>query len=201
MIAFGAAITRPEPYERYAEPGIRRAAEPGSAILAFAAVGPIARTYNLILDAAAERDDLEALVLVHPHLEIADPDFCATVRRTLRDPAVGVAGCVGAAGVRSIAWWEGVVSAGRMVHRYGEHGGGDLEAYSWADPRAGAAARSTPSTARCSSCRRGRCAACASTSRCGPTTALTSTTAGRSARPGARSSPPTCAPSTTTRSR
>ena len=35
--------------------------------------GPTGRTYNLVLDAAAERDDLEALVLVHPHTEIVDP--------------------------------------------------------------------------------------------------------------------------------
>ena len=43
-------------------------------------------------------------------------------------------GCLGASGVRSIAWWEGVVSMGRVVHRYGEHGGGDLPAYSWTEP-------------------------------------------------------------------
>jgi Glycosyltransferase like family len=136
MIAFGAAITKVEPYERYAARGIERAAEPDSRVYSFAAVGPITRTYNLILEAAAKRDDLEALVLVHPHLEIADPHFCHTIRQALRDPAVGLAGCVGATGVRSIAWWEGAVSAGRMVHRYGDHGGGDLPAYSWTQPSA-----------------------------------------------------------------
>ena len=81
MIAFGVAITKPEPYERYAGRGIRRAAEGDSPVLAFAAVGPVARTYNLILDDAGARDDLEALVLVHPHMEIADPDFCHTYAR------------------------------------------------------------------------------------------------------------------------
>jgi hypothetical protein len=136
MIAFGASITKPEPYERYAKPGIHRAAEPDSQILAFAAVGTLARTYNLVLDAAAAHDDLEALVLVHPHLEIADPDLCDAVREALRDPEVGVVGSLGAEGVRSIAWWEGVVSAGRIVHRYGEHGGGDLPAFSWSHPQA-----------------------------------------------------------------
>jgi Glycosyltransferase like family len=135
MIAFGAAITKPEPYQRYAEPGIRLAAEPDSAILAFAAVGPVARTYNLILEAAASREDLEALVLVHPHMEIGDPEFCHTIRQALRDPQVGVVGCLGAAGIRSIAWWEGVVSMGRVVHRYGDHGGGDLPAWSWTRPQ------------------------------------------------------------------
>jgi len=135
MIAFGAAITKPEPYERYAERGIRLAAEGDSAMLVFAAVGPVARTYNLILADAAGRDDLEALVLVHPHMEIADADFCHTVRQALRDPRVGVIGCLGAARVRSIAWWEGMVSMGRVVHRYGEYGGGDLPAWSWTHPQ------------------------------------------------------------------
>ena len=135
MIAFGAAITKPEPYERYAEPGIRRAAEADSAVYAFAGVGPVARTYNLILDAAASRADLEALVLVHPHMEIADPDFCHTVRQALRDHHVGVVGVLGAASVRSIAWWEGMVSMGRVVHRYGEYGGGDLAAWAWTHPQ------------------------------------------------------------------
>ena len=108
MIAFGAAITEPEPYRRYAEPGIRRAAEADSEIYAFASVGSIFRSYNVVLDTAAEREDLEALVLVHAHAEIVDPHFCEKVRAALSDPDVGVVGCVGAVGVRSIAWWEGV---------------------------------------------------------------------------------------------
>jgi Glycosyltransferase like family len=44
---------------------------------------------------------------------------------------VGVVGCVGAIGVRSIAWWEGSVTWASFVHRYGELGGGDVEAFSW----------------------------------------------------------------------
>ncbi len=41
-------------------------------------------------------------------------------------------GCVGAIGVRSIAWWEGSVTLASFVNRYDEHGGGDLPAFSWA---------------------------------------------------------------------
>ena len=52
------------------------AAEPDSEILANAASGSIFRSYNLLLDMAAERDDLEALVLAHQDAEIQDPDFC-----------------------------------------------------------------------------------------------------------------------------
>ena len=132
MIAFGSSISGAEAYRRYAEPGVRLAAEPDSEVYAFAAVEPVGRTYNLILEAAA-RDDLEALVLVHPHTEIVDPHFCAKVRRTLSDPAVGLIGCAGATGVRSIAWWEGRVTAAPVVHRYEEHGGGELPAVSWAE--------------------------------------------------------------------
>jgi hypothetical protein len=135
MIAFGASIGEPEPYRRYAEPGIRRTVEEDSKVLAFAAVGPLARTYNLLLDAAASLPDLEALVLVHAHTEIADPDFCRKLRRAFADPDVAVVGCAGAAGVDSIAWWEGEVSCGPVVHRYEEQGGGELAAFAWANPR------------------------------------------------------------------
>jgi hypothetical protein len=131
MIAFGTSITSPDAYRRYAEPGIRRAAEPDSVVYPFAAAGSIFRSYNLLLDTAAARDDLEALVLVHQDAEIVDSDFCAKVRRALGDPDVGVVGCVGAIGVRSIAWWEGSVTWASFIHRYGEHGGGDLPAFSW----------------------------------------------------------------------
>ena len=134
MIAFGLAISEPEPYRRYAEPGIRRAAEPDSEVMPFASVGPLARTYNLLLDAAAKHDDLEALVLLDPQVEIADSGFCATVRRALEDRSVAVAGCVGASNVRTIAWWEGDTSAAPIVHRYEEHGGGELPGFAWARP-------------------------------------------------------------------
>jgi hypothetical protein len=133
MIAFGTSIGETEPYHRYCEPGIRFAAEPDSEIYAFAAAGPISRTYNLMLESAAAHDDLEALVLVHSHAEIVDPAFCEKVRQALSDPEVGVAGSVGATGVRSIAWWEGSVRSGPVAHRYLEHGGGEMPAFSWTE--------------------------------------------------------------------
>jgi hypothetical protein len=131
MIAFGVSITSPDAYRLYAEPGIERAAEPDSEVFAYAAAGSIFRSYNLLLDSAAKLDDLEALVLVHQDTEIVDDDFCRKVRDALAGPDVGVVGCVGAIGVRSIAWWEGSVTWGSFIHRYGEHGGGDLPAFSW----------------------------------------------------------------------
>ena len=131
MIAFGSSMTSPEAYERYAKPGILRAAEPDSAIFAFQAAGSIFRSYNLMLEKAAGHGDLEALVLVHQDAEIIDPHFCSKLRRVLRDPDVGLVGCVGAVSARSIAWWEGSVSGGSAVYRYGQLGGGDLPAVAW----------------------------------------------------------------------
>jgi hypothetical protein len=131
MIAFGCAISEPEPYHRYAEPGIRAAAEPDSDLFTFASVGPLARTYNLLLDAAAAIENLEALVLVDPQAELVEPDFGQKVRRMLSDPDVAVIGFAGARDVTSIAWWEGSVVAGPAIHRYGEHGGGEQRVFSW----------------------------------------------------------------------
>jgi hypothetical protein len=131
MIVFASSITEPDTYARCAGPGIRLAAEADSEVMPRAAAGSLFRSYNLLLDAVAERDDLEALVLVHQDAEITDPDFCAKLRRALSDPDVGVVGCVGAVGVRSIAWWEGSVTWASFVHRYCELGGGDLPAFAW----------------------------------------------------------------------
>lgn len=131
MIVFASSITDPNIYENAAERGIRLAAEPDSEVMAHAAAGSLFRSYNLIMDIVAERDDLEALVLLHQDAEITDPDFCVKLRRALGDQQVGVVGCVGAIGVRSIAWWEGSVTWASFVHRYRELGGGELPAFSW----------------------------------------------------------------------
>ncbi|HKE78063.1 MAG TPA: glycosyltransferase [Solirubrobacteraceae bacterium] len=131
MIVFASSITDPELYKRCAQRGIRVAAEPDSEVMPHAAAGSLFRSYNLILDTIAKRDDVEALVLVHQDAEITDPDFCVKLRRALSDPEVGVIGCVGAVGVRSIAWWEGSVTWASFVHRYRELGGGDLPAFAW----------------------------------------------------------------------
>ena len=58
MIAFGTSITSDDAYRRFAQPGIRRAAEPDSEVYALSAAGSIFRSYNLLLDTAAARDDL-----------------------------------------------------------------------------------------------------------------------------------------------
>lgn len=53
------------------------------------------------------------------------------MRAALRDPEVGLVGCVGALDVRTIAWWEGSTTWGSFTHRYPEWGGGEFPAFSW----------------------------------------------------------------------
>ncbi len=131
MIAFAAAVTKPEQHARCAVPGMRRSAEPDSVFLDGPATGTIFESYNAILDRAAALDGLEALVLVHQDAELDTPGFPEVIREALADPDVGVVGCVGAVGVRSIAWWEASVTLSSFTNRFDEHGGGDLPAFSW----------------------------------------------------------------------
>jgi hypothetical protein len=133
MIAYGCSITDPVMYDKAAGPGIALVKEPDSVLLARAAAGSIFRSYNLVMDQAAELEGLEALVMVHQDAQIADQDFNAKVRKALSDPDVGVVGCVGAVGVRSIAWWDGSVTWASFTHRYEEFGGGDVPAFGWDD--------------------------------------------------------------------
>ena len=114
-------------------------------VLANAAAGSIFRSYNLILDSAAEREDLEALVLAAPgRRDRRAPTSARRSARRSRDPDVGVVGCVGAVGVRSIAWWEGSVTWASFIHRYERAtAAATLPALSLVDGRG---CRPTPST-------------------------------------------------------
>jgi Glycosyltransferase like family len=134
MIIFGTAITSIEQHETWAAPGIARVREPDSKVFAHQTTGSVFRNYNLMLDLAREEPELEALVLVHQDTELlADDEFGSKIRQAFADPDVAIAGCVGAIGVRSIAWWEGAVSWASFVHRYEELGGGDITAFTFAE--------------------------------------------------------------------
>jgi hypothetical protein len=126
VIVFGTSITDDAAYVRCAAPGIARVAEPDSEVLKHQTTDSLFRNYNLILEKACAHEDLEAVVLLHQDAEILDEDFCNTIRQALADPDVGVVGCVGAIGVRSIAWWEGSVTWASFTHKYSELGGGDF---------------------------------------------------------------------------
>jgi hypothetical protein len=131
MIAFGCSITDQELFERCAKPGIELASEPDSVRLARDNAGTLFRSYNVLLDLAAELEDLEALVLVHQDAEIVDPEFCPKLREAIRDPDVALVGSGGAVGVRSIAWWEGSVTWASFSTRFDDLGGGEIPGLSF----------------------------------------------------------------------
>jgi hypothetical protein len=122
MIAFAVCIGDRTTFERYAAPGLVRAAEPDSALAEIEA-GSIFDGYNEALDCFAGREQLEALVLLHEDAEITDPALCAKLRATLSDPAIAIVGAIGASGVRSLCWWEGEVR-GRVSETRGTIGDG-----------------------------------------------------------------------------
>ena len=138
MIVYACAVSDGNVFARCAEPGIRRVTDgiADAEMLAQPSAGTIFRNYNLLCQRVAGREDLEALVLLHQDVEIVDPDFSAHVRRALTDPDVAIAGCAGAVGVRSLAWWEGSVTWASVTQRYLEPGGeGEVEGVSWRSDR------------------------------------------------------------------
>jgi hypothetical protein len=125
MIAFAACVGSEEKFRTLAQPGLRLACEPDSLVAEVTTGSSIFSAYNEVLDAFAERDDLEALVLLHEDLEIVDSDFCGKVRGRLADPGVAIVGVIGARGVSGLAWWEGE-GRGRCLESRGlvDFGGG-----------------------------------------------------------------------------
>jgi hypothetical protein len=125
MIAFAACIGSEEKFRTLAQPGLRMACEPDSLVAEVTTDSSIFEAYNEVLDAFSERDDLEALVLLHEDVEIVDSDFCGKLRRRLAEPDVAVLGVVGARAVTSLAWWEGE-GRGRCLETRGlvDFGGG-----------------------------------------------------------------------------
>jgi hypothetical protein len=131
LIAFGCAITSPDKYERFALPGLRRAAEPDSLVLALESEGTLSQTYNRILDEVAPRPELEAVVLVHQDLEITNPQLPATVRECLVDPDVAIIGAAGAPRVHGLDWWEPGPVIADYEWAYERDGGGAVAMENW----------------------------------------------------------------------
>ena len=126
MIALAVAVSDVARYEEFAAAGVTRSLEPGAEAFVQAAPAPNFRIQNLLLDRARAVSGLEALVIVDERVEILDPALGVKVRRALADPDVAIAGCIGARGVHSIAWWEGEVSAGPVFYRHPNSPGEDL---------------------------------------------------------------------------
>lgn len=125
MIGFASCVGSPDKFREYAKPGLRLACEPDSLVAEAVTDRSIFEAYNEVLDAFSERDDLEALVLLHEDLEIVDHGFCAKVRARLADPDVAIMGVVGAIEPRGLAWWE-AEGRGRCLETRGlvDFGGG-----------------------------------------------------------------------------
>jgi hypothetical protein len=126
VFVFATCVGTPAKYERYALPGLRRAAELDSLIVETSTETSIHEAYNEILQAVAAMPGVEALVLLHEDTELLDPTFCDRVRLCLaEEPDAAVIGAIGARGVRGLSWWEGE-RAGRVTETRGrlDFGGG-----------------------------------------------------------------------------
>lgn len=133
VIAFAACVADAEKFATIAAPGLRNATEPGSVLIEAETTSSIFEAYNEVLDAVGDRDDLEALVLLHEDTEILDPGFCAKVREVLADDSVGLIGVVGGRGGDGLAWWDAPQKAGRVTETrgvidFGTHGVVDVDA-------------------------------------------------------------------------
>lgn len=95
MIAFGVAVSDRGKLERFALPGIDRAAECDSALLLREGHDSIQQPYNEMIEEAATLHEVEALVLLHQDLELTDASLARRLRRVLRDPRVGAVGALG----------------------------------------------------------------------------------------------------------
>jgi len=127
MIAFASCIADDAKFRRHVVPGLQLVAEPDALIIEASAEESIFGAYNEVLDAVADREDLEALVLLHEDVEITDSQFCAKLRAQLADPDVAIVGVIGARGVSGLEWWaadprgyvvetRGAADFGRGVH-------------------------------------------------------------------------------------
>lgn len=133
MIAFGCATTDDGQYKAYAAPSIERVADADSVLMRRHGQSSIQEPYNDMLDQAARRDDLEALVLLHQDLSLDDDDFVRRIRGIFAaSPDIAIVGNVGARRPAGLAWWEGdsrgsinspllVPGGSRLVYSHGVH--------------------------------------------------------------------------------
>src|SRR4051794_27373776 len=105
VIAYAACIGDPEKFRSICLPGLQRVTGPDDLVIEAEHSESIFAAYNEVLDAVGDRDDLEALVLLHEDTEVTDPGLGDVLRAHLADPDVGVVGAVGARGIESLSWW------------------------------------------------------------------------------------------------
>jgi hypothetical protein len=106
MIAIGCASSDERGFEAGAARAVESIAESSSLLLRRHAE-PIDRAYNEMLEEAASRADLEAVVLLDQDLSIAG-DFLTPVRELLAaSPDIAVVGAFGVRHAPGRPWWEG----------------------------------------------------------------------------------------------
>ena len=94
-------------YEEVLLPSVRAFVEPETVLLRSTDHVSLAQAYNRFIDEVADRDDVEALVLVHDDVRIEDRNLVARIRRAFRDASIGVLGCAGTRNVWSMRYWLG----------------------------------------------------------------------------------------------
>jgi SAM-dependent methyltransferase len=125
VIAYAACVGSPEKFQTICLPGLQRVVEPDDLVIEAEHEHSIFAAYNEVLDAVRDRDDLEALVLLHEDTEVTDPGFPGLIRRHVGDDGVAVVGTVGARAIGGLSWWEGDCY-GRVLETRGviDFGGG-----------------------------------------------------------------------------
>jgi 2-polyprenyl-3-methyl-5-hydroxy-6-metoxy-1,4-benzoquinol methylase len=125
VIAYAACVGNPHKFQSICLPGLKRVVGPDDVLIEAEHPQSIFAAYNEVLDAVRDRDDLEALVLLHEDTEVTDEEFADIVRERLAEPGVEVVGAVGARDLRGLAWWE-AVRTGKINETYGllDFGGG-----------------------------------------------------------------------------
>jgi 2-polyprenyl-3-methyl-5-hydroxy-6-metoxy-1,4-benzoquinol methylase len=106
VIAYAACVGSPEKFQNICLPGLRRVVQPDDLVIEAEHDRSIFAAYNEVLDAVRDRDDLDALVLLHEDTEVTDPRFRAILLNQLADPEIAIVGTVGARGIAGLAWWE-----------------------------------------------------------------------------------------------
>jgi hypothetical protein len=106
VIGFACAVSSQEQYRKWALPGIEKVRDPEDALIEVRDIDSVYRAYNTALERAAALEGLEALVLLHQDLELADPRLKEKIRRRMADPQVAILGTMGGRGVHSIGWWD-----------------------------------------------------------------------------------------------
>jgi SAM-dependent methyltransferase len=114
MLCYGCCIGPTTHFEEVALPALSAILEPQDRLLTVRDARSITSAYNSLIDEASAITDVEALVLLHDDVALHDRNFAPRVRRTLRDPTVGVIGVVGGSGLSDMSFWDGRTTKGRV---------------------------------------------------------------------------------------